>query len=121
MVLKVWRLELLARRRVARPAGEPRPRPGSSRSAWSESWGSWGGRDSVTGWDYVKGLVSFRCLVYFLPGTTLYVTLTVEELPTVSMAVTANVLVPLDDVLTRLPFATGPVHDVIPAPPSLQA
>ena len=58
---------------------------------------------------------------YFLPGTTLYVTLTVEELPTASMAVTANVLVPLDDVLTRLPFATGPVHDVIPAPPSLQA
>ncbi len=59
--------------------------------------------------------------LYFLPATTLYVTLTVEELPTVSMAVTANVLVPLDDVLTRLPFATGPVHDVIPAPPSLQA
>ena len=47
--------------------------------------------------------------------------LTVEELPTVSMAVTANVMVPLDDVLMRLPFATVPVHDVIPAPPSLQA
>ncbi len=43
MVLMVWRLELLPRRRVALPAGEPLPRPGSSRSSWFESWGSWGG------------------------------------------------------------------------------
>ena len=49
------------------------------------------------------------------------ITLTVEELPTVSMAVTANVLVPFDDVLMRLPLATSPYSDVIPAPPSLQA
>ena len=60
-------------------------------------------------------------LRYFLPGTTLYVTLTVEELPAVSMAVTVNVLVPLDDVSTGVPFATGPLHDVVPEPPSLQA
>ena len=58
---------------------------------------------------------------HFLREVTAYVTLRVEELPTASVAVTTNVFVPMGDVLTGLPFATGPVHDVIPAPPSLQA
>ena len=63
--------------------------------------------------------------VWHLPlywrATTVYVTLRVEELPTRSVAFTANVRVPTGDVLKRLPFATGPAHAVIPAPPSLHA
>jgi hypothetical protein len=39
MVLMVWRVELLPRRWVPGllPAGEPLPRPGSSRSSWLEN------------------------------------------------------------------------------------
>ncbi len=58
---------------------------------------------------------------HLLSAATVYVTLRVEELPTASFAVTTNVFVPMGDVVMRLPFATGPAHDVIPEPPSLQA
>lgn len=38
----------------------------------------------------------------------LYVTVSVDEFPTLSVDVTVNVLVPVDDVLIGPPFATGP-------------
>ena len=42
------------------------------------------------------------------PATTLYVAVNVDGLLTVSVDVTVNILVPVDDVLIGLPFATGP-------------
>ena len=42
------------------------------------------------------------------PATTLYVEVSVDGLPTLSVDVTVNVLVPLDDVSIGLPLATGP-------------
>ena len=42
------------------------------------------------------------------PETTLYVTVTAPVFPTLSLDVTMNVLVPVDDVSIGLPFATGP-------------
>ena len=47
-----------------------------------------------------------RACDHFLRETTVYVTLRVEGLPTASVAVTTNVLVPMGDVLMRLPLAT---------------
>jgi hypothetical protein len=43
---------------------------------------------------------------HFLRATTVYVTLRVEGFPTASVAVTTNVLVPMGDVLMKLPLAT---------------
>jgi hypothetical protein len=60
--------------------------------------------------------------VGFVRETTVFVTLRrVEEVPTLSIAVTANVRGPMDEVLIGLPLATGAAHDVVPATPSLQA
>ena len=51
----------------------------------------------------------------------MYVTVRVDGLPAVSVAVTSNVLVPVDEVSIGFPFATGPRHEATPEPPSSQS
>ena len=63
--------------------------------------------DTVTG-DWANVLFpSGPKLIVCLFGATLYVTVTVDELPTLSVDVTVNVLVPVDDVSIGLRIGDG--------------
>ena len=63
---------------------------------------------------------AIHCSPSFLAGGHRVRHAAVEELPTVSVAVTTNVLVPMDDVL--MDFRSRPARTRRhPAPPSLQA